>query len=140
MALPRISRGLLCRGYSAGVPTRLVSDSTVTSRVEAEGHNNWLRTSACCVWEYQASHRRDIPTSFWISHILPLFAYDLALHYIGVCSVHASFPRVCVIRKSLFHFLSHYGFGCGTSPLFSFSMTFAFYISSSLGDRNRQSR
>ena len=28
----------------------------------------------------------------------PWFACDLALDCIGVCSIHASFPRVCVIR------------------------------------------
>ena len=83
---------------------RLGSDSTVAICVEAEGHNNWSQTSACCVWESQASPRQDIPASFGSSHILPLFACDLALHCIGVCFVHASSPRVCVIRTSLFIF------------------------------------
>ena len=61
-------------GYSMGVPARLVSDSTVSLSVEAEGHNNWLRTFACCVWESQASPRRCIPASFRISLILPFIA------------------------------------------------------------------
>ena len=38
------------------------------------------------------------------AHILPLFACDLDLHFIGVCFVHVSLPRVYVIRSSLFHF------------------------------------
>ena len=46
----------------------------------------------------------DIPASFRISHILPLFACDLALHFIGVCYVHASLPRVFLIRSSLLIF------------------------------------
>ena len=94
-------------------------------------------SSACYVWESQASLRQDIPASFGSSHILPLFAYDLALHIIGVCSVHVSFLRVCIIRLSLFHFwvivdlgaaLHHYchleGILPSTSP-------------PSLGERNR---
>ena len=67
--------GGTCRGYSAGVPARLGSDSTVTLRLEAECHNNWLRTSTYCVWESQASPRWDIPASFSISLIQPLFSY-----------------------------------------------------------------
>ena len=80
-----------------GVLARLGSDSTVALRVEAEGHNNWLCTSTCCVWESQASPRRDMPASFGSSH-RPLFSCDLDLHCIGVCSMHASLSRVCVIR------------------------------------------
>ena len=79
--------GVLCRGYSAGVSARLGSDSTVALRVEAEGHNNWFRTSTCSVWEFRASPRRDIPAAFGSSHILPLvclyfgyiFSYECAL-------------------------------------------------------------
>ena len=72
VTLPRISRGYFAR-VSAGVLARLGSDSTVALCVEAEGHNNWLRTSACCVWESQASPRQDIPASFESSLIQPLF-------------------------------------------------------------------
>ena len=57
VALPRISMGVLCRGYSVGVSARLGSDNTVALCIEAKGHNNWLHTSACCVWEFQASPR-----------------------------------------------------------------------------------
>ena len=54
VALPRISRGYFA-GVILWVSTRLGSNSTVALHVEAEGHNNWLCTSACCVWESQAS-------------------------------------------------------------------------------------
>ena len=47
--------GVLRRGYSAGVLARLGLDSIVSICVEAKGHNNWLQTSTCCVWEYQGS-------------------------------------------------------------------------------------
>ena len=67
-----------------GVPSRLGSDSTVALCVEAEGHNNRLRTSACCVWESQASPMRDIPDSFGSSLIHPLFACFLALDFIVI--------------------------------------------------------
>ena len=84
----------MCRGYSACVPARLGLDSTVVICVETEDHNNWLRTSACCVWESQASLRKDILASFGSLDILPLSAFDFDLHFIGVCSVYASFLRV----------------------------------------------
>ena len=54
---PAHIEGVLCKGYSLGVSARLGSNSTIALRVEAEGHNNWLRTSAYCVWESQASPR-----------------------------------------------------------------------------------
>ena len=74
--LTYVIEGVLCRGYSASVPARLESDIIVAICVEAEGHNNWLQTYACCVWESQASPRKDIPASFGSSHIPPLFACD----------------------------------------------------------------
>ena len=48
------------------------SKNTVVIRVEDEGPYNWLHTSTCSVWEFQASPRRDIPTAFGISFTLPL--------------------------------------------------------------------
>ena len=72
-----------------GVSARLGSDSIVALRVEAEGHNNWLHTSACCVWESQASPRRDLPASFGSSLIEPLFACILlqVLLVISLCTI-----------------------------------------------------
>ena len=89
-----------------GVPARLGSDSTVAICVEDEGHNNWLQTFACCVWDSQASPRRDIPTSFRSSLILGLDCLHLDLDFINDCSMHDSLPRVCVNRESFLFFES----------------------------------
>ena len=73
------------------------SENIVTLHVEDEGHYNWLHTSTCSVWEFQASPRRGIPLAFGISFILPLglFASELSLLK-GVFFVHYFYLGIVV--------------------------------------------
>ena len=74
------------------VLARLWLDNTVAICVEAEGHYNWLHTSACSVWEYQASVKQDKPLEFKSSFVLiPCFC-TFVLDYLGVFSMFSGWP------------------------------------------------
>ena len=57
-------------------------DNIVSLRVESEVHYNWLHTSTCSVWEFQASPRKDIPATFRNSFIVPLASLHLDVDFL----------------------------------------------------------
>ena len=71
------------------VVARYGLDNIVSLCVEYEEHYNWLHTSSCSVWEFQASPRRDILATFGSSFILPLdclhFGLDSLRSVLCVC-------------------------------------------------------
>ena len=65
----------------------LGSDSIVALCVEAGGHYNWLHTSACSVWEFRSSPRRDILATFGSSHILILVCLYFGCRFSYKCAL-----------------------------------------------------